>query len=94
MSAKAAAEFPDSFYGRASHFTCGGASCPARAGKDDGDRMVARLVRAAYRDTGSAEIPGELLRRILSLREDMMSGLVSVLAGLAVSPLLVLTVGR
>lgn len=93
MSQKAAAEFPDSFYGRASHFTNGGKPCPARAEEDDGDRMIARLVRAAYRDTGSPEIPGELLRRILALREDRAAGLVSVLAGLAVSPLLVLTVG-
>jgi len=93
MSQKAAAEFPDSFYGRAFHFTSGGASCPACAEEYDGDRIIARLVRAAYRDTGSSEIPGELLRRILALREDTAAGLVSVLAGLAVSPLLVFSIG-
>jgi hypothetical protein len=93
VSEKAASAFPGSVYGRAPHFTSGDVSCTACTPEEDGDRMIARLLRAAYRNAGCPEIPGELLRRILASREDTMAGLVSVLASLAVSPLLAFSIG-
>lgn len=61
----------------------------------DGDDATVRLVRAAFDEdvSSSPAIPEELVQRILAARDGTMAGLVSLLAGLAASPLLAFSIG-